>query len=145
MVMVSSVLCFPVFSTRATTKLQSRTWVWNKYSAVLDTSTFRHHCQLWTGLQRWGAWRGGRTVLLTFWPFTILGHYSSLCICSSSAESSDIDRELWWVRFIHQKKNLPDKNRILISSLWEDGVRQTTTTKQLLFLFSGFQVSSKSI
>lgn len=61
MVMMNSVLCLPVFSTRATTKLQSRTWVWNKYFAVLDTSTFRHHCQLWTGLQRWRAWRGGKT------------------------------------------------------------------------------------
>lgn len=62
LVMVSSVLSLPVFSTRAAAKLQSRTWVWNKYFALLDTSTFRHHRQLWAGLQGRGAWRGGRTA-----------------------------------------------------------------------------------
>lgn len=72
MVMVNSILWLPVFSTRAATKLQSRTRVWNKYFALLDTSTVRHHRQLWTGLQRWGAWRGGRTVLLTF----VINHYT---------------------------------------------------------------------
>lgn len=72
MVMINPILWLPVFSTRAATKLQSRTWVWNKYFALLDTSTVRHHRQLWTGLQRWGAWRGGRTVLLTF----VINHYT---------------------------------------------------------------------
>lgn len=59
--MVSSVLCLLVFSTRTAIKLQSRTWIWNKYFAVLDTATVRYHCQLWTGLQRWGSRRRGKT------------------------------------------------------------------------------------
>lgn len=68
--MISSVLCLPVFSARATTKLQSWTWVRNKYITVLDTSTFRYHCQLRTGLQGWGTWRGGKVIC--FLSFTAL-------------------------------------------------------------------------
>lgn len=78
---VTSILCLPVFSTRAATKLQSRTWVWNKYFALLDTSTLRYHCQLWAGLQRWGAWRGGKTiVLLTLGIIPYVGSLLYFCV-----------------------------------------------------------------
>lgn len=143
LVMVSSVLCLPVFSTRAAAKLQSRTWVWNKYFALLDTSTFRHHRQLWAGLQGRGAWRGGRTAS-HLWII----HYTEAlpypCVLNaSSVKRSDVYKGLWWKRFLHQKRNVTEKNR---KSVWglDNGRGEKTKDSYcpfwnyVLFRFSGY-------